>query len=203
MGPPPTKPPPPPPGSELMHANDAIVEWTSENTDDANLAKYADSEDDEVSDDEHSTQASTDSNEDASEHSEDAISVLAQAAVEEVMEAAVRQAPLCGVNSANQDSINANFAVGFEAQPATPEANSPTRPCSVLSCRPAGTQHYYDNKDSDESQDEEGWRFEENSPPPSLSSLTSRHSTSCNQPSTHFDDEDEDPEPMQEITPAQ
>ncbi|XP_049421436.1 protein 4.1-like isoform X7 [Epinephelus fuscoguttatus] len=215
VGPPPSNRPPPPPGACMMHADDVTEEWASDddsiNAIDANQANSLphkhEVSDDDVSDDEPSSQASDG---DASDTSEDAISVLAQAAVEEAMEAAVRQAQSPDANDANQYSINANLAVSHgEKELTTIELNnSPScRPQSVLGSPPTGTlsQHYHDDQDSDE--DEGGWRFGENSPPPSLPCPTSgRSPCSANQtqPSDLSDDDDDDDEskPLQEEVPV-
>ena len=201
VGPPPSNPPPPPPGACMMHADDVTEEWASDddsnNANDANQAKSAADKHevnyDDVSDDEPSSQASDD---DASDASEDVISVLAQAAVEEAMEAAVRQAQ-SPVNDAHQDSINANFAASHNEHQLTSmeNRNSPnTRRLSGLGSRPTGavSQSYHDNEDSDDSEEDYGrWRFEENSPPPSLPRPTSRcspGSTNQMQPTNHSDE---------------
>ena len=211
VGPPPSNPPPPPPGTCMMHADDVTEEWASDddsnNANDANQAKSPADKHvvsyDDVSDDEPSSQASDD---DASDASEDAISVLAQAAVEEAMEAAVRQAQ-SPVNDAHQDSINANFAVSHIEQELTnmENRNSPnTRPLSVLGSRPIGavSQSSHDNEDSDDSEEDGGrWRFEENSPPPSLPHPTSRcspGSTNQMQPTDHSDDNNDESEVTRE-----
>ncbi|XP_008303503.1 band 4.1-like protein 3 [Stegastes partitus] len=187
LGPPPSNPPPPPPG-----AGDVSEQWNCDGND-ANNANQANSPagKHDVSDDDSSSQTSDDN---ASEASEDAISVLAQEAVEEAMEAAVRQAN--DANNANQDSINANFALTHgEQMQASMEANSPTIPRSVL----AGTQHYHDSEDSDHSQEDEGgWSFEENSPPPSLPRPTSRLSANQTQSSAHSDDDGDESQSLQE-----
>ncbi|KAM6908023.1 band 4.1-like protein 3a [Lycodopsis pacificus] len=196
VGLPPTNPPPPPPGACMSHADDVTEEWVSDddrrNADDANYpnspphkceVSYYD-----VSDDEPSSQAS--------DTSEDAVSVVAQAAVEEAMEAAVRQAQSPDANDANQDSINANFAVshGEQEAAATEVNNSPgTRPHSVM-----GSRLYHEDQDSDESGEVGGgWSFRENSPPPSLARHTSGRSANQTQPSDHSDDDDE-PKSLQE-----
>ncbi|XP_024858788.1 band 4.1-like protein 3a isoform X3 [Kryptolebias marmoratus] len=198
VGPPPINPPPPPPGIRVTPSADVIDQWTSDdirnNAADVNMANDPvnkhnvrdddDDDDDDVSD-EPSNQTSTDSDEEASEASEDGINVLAQAEVNEAVHSAVRQ-----TNDANQDGISANFAFSFGSQLASTKTSS--------SCRP---QHYHDNEESDSSQDGGGWRFEENSPPPTLPHLTSRHSAICTQPSTYRDDEDES-EPLQEEIPV-
>ncbi|XP_036934944.1 band 4.1-like protein 3a isoform X3 [Acanthopagrus latus] len=206
VGPPPSNPPPPPPGACMMHADDVTEEWASDddsnNANDANQAKSAADKHevnyDDVSDDEPSSQASDD---DASDASEDVISVLAQAAVEEAMEAAVRQAQ-SPVNDAHQDSINANFAASHNEHQLTSmeNRNSPnTRRLSGLGSRPTGavSQSYHDNEDSDDSEEDYGrWRFEENSPPPSLPRPTSRcspGSTNQMQPTNHSDESKEVP----------
>lgn len=210
VGPPPRNPPPPPPGACMTHADDVTEDWASD--DDSNTENDSQNESpadknmviDDVSDEEHNSQ---DSDDDASDASEDAISVLAQAAVEEAMESAVRQAQSSGPNDANQDSINAKYAVSHGEQELTSmEANnSPsTRPLSVLGSRPAGSlcQRYHDDEDSEE--DEGRWRFEENSPPPSQPRPTSRYSPcSANrtQASDHSDDDNDEAEPLQEVTP--
>ncbi|XP_067434272.1 band 4.1-like protein 3a isoform X2 [Thunnus thynnus] len=95
VGPPPSNPPPPPPGVCMAHADDITEEWASDddsnNANDGNQAKHEVSDND-VSEDEVSSQAS-----------EDAISVLAQVAVDEALQAAVRQA-----TDANEDGMSAN-----------------------------------------------------------------------------------------------
>ncbi|XP_070841710.1 band 4.1-like protein 3a isoform X3 [Chaetodon trifascialis] len=211
VGLPPSNPPPPPPGACMTHADDVTEEWASD--DDSNNthdqtnspAEKHDINDVDVSDDEPSSQASDD---DASDASEDAISVLAQVAVEEAMEAAVRHAQSPGVTDANQDAINTNFAVSYSEQELTSMAanNSPsTRTCSVLGCRPTGTQHYHEDKVSDDSEDERGWWSRENSPPPSLPHPTSRCSPcSANQtqPSDHSDDDNDESQPLKEEVPV-
>lgn len=209
VGPPPRNPPPPPPGACMTHADDVSEDWAS--GDDSNTANGSQTKSPadknmviDVSDDERSSQ---DSDDDASDASEDAISVLAQAAVEEAMEAAVRQAQSSGPNDANQDSINANYAVSHGEQELTSmEANnSPsTRPLSVLGSRPAGSlsQCYHDDEDSEE--DKGRWRFGENSPPPSRPRPTSRCSpcsANWTQASDHSDDDNDEAEPLQEVTP--
>ncbi|XP_075941368.1 band 4.1-like protein 3 isoform X3 [Anarhichas minor] len=203
VGPPPTNPPPPPPGACMSHADDVTEEWASDddsrNANDANHpnspphkreVSYYD-----VSDDEPSSQASQ-----ASDASEDAISVVAQAAVEEAMEAAVRQAQSPDANDANQDSINANFAVSHgEQEAAAAEVNnSPgTRPHSVM-----GSRLYHEGQDSDDSGEVGGgWSFRENSPPPSLARHASGRSANQTQPSDHSDDDDE-PKSLQEQVPV-
>ncbi len=210
VGPPPSKPPPPPPGACIRHADDVTEEWASDDdSNNTNEAIQANSPADkhEVSDDEACSQASDD---DASVASEDAISVLAQAAVEEAMEAAVRQAQSPDANNANQYRTNTNFAVSHSEQELTSmEANnSPiTSPRSVLGSRPTESlsQRYHDDEDSDDSEeDERGWRFGENSPPPSLPRPTSGHSpcsTNQTQPSDYSDAGDDESEPMKEVTP--
>lgn len=219
VGPPPVNPPPPPPGTCMTHADDVTWEWATDddsiNANDANKvnspADKHEVSDDDISEDEPSSQASED---DASDASEDAISVLAHVAVEEAMEAAVRQAQSPGADDVNQDSINANFAVSQSEQELTSmEANktnnSPcTRPCSVLGSRPTGSlsQCYHHDEFSDASdEDEGGWRFGENSPPPSLRRQTSGRSpcsASQRQPSDHSDDDDDDESnTLQEVTP--
>lgn len=206
---PPSNPPPPPPGACMTHADDVTEEWASDDgSNKANDANQANSpahkheiSDNDVSDDEPSSQASDG---DASDTSEDAISVLAQAAVEEAMEAAVRQAQSPDANNAHQDSINANFTVSEQEVDNSPS----TRPRSVLGSRPTGSlsQHYHDDQDSDDSEEDEGgWRFGENSPPPSSPRPTSGCSpcpANQTQPSDHSDDNDDDEsKPQQEVTP--
>ncbi|XP_047423794.1 protein 4.1-like isoform X3 [Mugil cephalus] len=190
VGPPPTNPPPPPPGVSMAHADDVTEQWAT--YDDANQANSTTGKH-EVSDDEPSGQASDVSDaSDASEASEDAISVLAQAAVEEAMEAAVRHA-----NDPNPDSITDDFAVRVVSQD---QASTDHNSRSSLGSRPAGTSRYHNNEDSDSStdEDEEGWRFERNSPTTSLARPTSRQSTNWKQPSNHSDDEDEMFRPLRE-----
>uniref|UniRef100_UPI0037E86F2B band 4.1-like protein 3 isoform X1 n=1 Tax=Semicossyphus pulcher TaxID=241346 RepID=UPI0037E86F2B len=210
VGPPPQNPPPAPPGAYMTQTDDVTEDWAndddSNNANDANQANcQADKHevsDDEVSDDEPSSEVSSD---DASDASEDAISVLAQAAVEEAMEAAVRQGQSTEANDVNQDSINANFAISHSEQQLTSmEANNSPRPGSVLESRPASSpfRRYHDEKDSDNSEEDEGgWRFGENSPPLSLPRPTSFCSTNRTQPSDQSDD-DEESEPLQEEVPV-
>lgn len=197
VGPPPINPPPPPPGAGVKPSSDVIDQWTSDvNSNDAadvgmannavdehNVRGDEDEEDidDDVSD-VPSKQSSTDSDEEASEASEDVISVLAQAEVSEALHSAVMH-----TNDATEDSINANFVVSFGSQLADEVKRS------------YRTQNYHDNGEPDSSQDEGGWRFKENSPPPALSHPSSKHSANCTQPTTCKDDEDE-PEPLQEVT---
>lgn len=211
LGLPPSTPPPPPPGACMSHADEVTEEWASgDDGNSANDTNQANSPtekhdiiDADVSDDEPSSQASDD---DASDASEDAISVLAQAAVEEAMEAAVRHAHSLGVNDANQDGINANFAISHSEQELTSlEANnSPsTGTRSVLGCQPTGNQRYHDDEVTDDSEDEGGWWFRENSPPPSLPRPTSRCSpclVNQTQPSDHSDDDNDESEPLKEVT---
>ncbi|KAI3355608.1 hypothetical protein L3Q82_018447 [Scortum barcoo] len=215
VGPPPINPPPPPPGACIKHADDVTEELASDDDSyNANVANQANSStdkhevsDDDVTDDEPCSQPTDD---DASDASEDAISVLAQAAVEEAMDAAVRQTQSPDANNANQDRINANFAVSHREQALTSMVanNSPsTRPHSVLGSRPLESlsQCYHNDEDSDDSkEDDKGWRFAENSPPPSLPHTTTGHSpctTNQMQPSDYTDDGNDEPELMKEVTP--
>ncbi|XP_028428606.1 band 4.1-like protein 3 [Perca flavescens] len=124
--------------------------------------------------DDASDDASDNASDNASDASEDAISVLAQAAVEDAVEAAVRQA----------NDANANSAVSRG------EANSCTRSRSVLG-------FHDDQSSSDSEEDEGGWSFGENSPPPSLPRPASQCSANQTQPSDHSDDESE---PLREVT---
>ncbi|KAM4718089.1 band 4.1-like protein 3 isoform 2-T6 [Anableps anableps] len=61
-------------------------------------------------------------------------------------------------------------------------------------------RHYHDDGESDDSQEEGEWTFED-SPSPTLPHLTSRDSTSPTQQSVHSDDEDES-QPLQEEVPV-
>ncbi|XP_034427944.1 band 4.1-like protein 3a isoform X2 [Hippoglossus hippoglossus] len=199
VGPPPSNPPPPPQEADVMHTNDVIEGWASDD-DNANRAKSpVDKPDEYFSDDEPSSQIS---DEDASEASEDTISVLAQAAVEEAMEAAVIQAQSLDASNANQDSMNANLKASYGEQEisSTEVNNSPeTRPWA----RPAGglSQRYHSNEDSDNSEDDKAeWRFSENPPPLSLLRPTPRPNQM--QPSHHSDDDEEEPKPLQEEIPV-
>ncbi|XP_060920548.1 protein 4.1-like isoform X7 [Labrus mixtus] len=207
VGPPPEKPPPPPPGACMEH-DDFTDDWADNDANQVNCeaGKHVITDDD-VSDDEPSSQTSED---DASYASEDAISVLAQAAVEEAMEAAVRQDQSTEANDAKQNSINANFIVSHSEQllPSMDANNSPsTRIHSAMVSRPTSSlfHRYHEDEDSDRSEEEEeegGWSFGENSPPPSVPCPTSLCSTNQTQPSENSDDDDEDSEPLQEEVPV-
>ncbi|KAM6971545.1 band 4.1-like protein 3 [Tautogolabrus adspersus] len=215
VGPPPENPPPPPPGACMEHDDDFTDDWAktgdSYNANDSNQANCeADKQvitDDDVSDDEPSSQAS----EDDSDASEDAISVLAQAAVEEAveeaMEAAVRWDQSTEANDANQNSINANFSHSEQLLPSMDTNISPsTRLHSAMESRPTSSlfHRYHEDEDSDHSEEEEegGGSFGENSPPPSEPRPTSLCSTNQTQPSENSDDDDEDSEPLQEEVPV-
>ncbi|XP_013769902.1 protein 4.1-like isoform X3 [Pundamilia nyererei] len=160
--------------------DDSTQQWACDSFNDgrANSPTSDDDDDDDISY-EPSSQASDDN---ASEISEDAVSVLVQAAVEEAIEAAVRETQAPNANDTNQDNINNKIAVSFCEQ---------EQASSVLDSQTPGTLHYTDNEDSDDSQEDEGgWQFEENSPPPSLLHPTSRHLAHQMQPSAHRDDDE-------------
>ncbi|XP_069368072.1 band 4.1-like protein 3a isoform X3 [Paralichthys olivaceus] len=199
VGPPPSNPLPPPPEAGVMHTDDVIEDWASDDYNANQGDSPVDKPDEDFSDDEPSSQMS---DEDASEASEDTISVLAQAAVEEAMEAAVIQAQSLDANNANQDSMNANFTASYGEQElsSTEVNNSPeTRPWA----RPTLglSQRYYSNEESDNSEDDKAeWRFSENSPPLSLLRPTPRSNQM--QPSHHSDDDDKEPKPLQEEVPV-
>ncbi|XP_035475573.1 protein 4.1 isoform X2 [Scophthalmus maximus] len=194
VGPPPSHPPPPPPGAGMMHADEVIEGWASDDDDNKANAYQVDSPVDEHDDGDVSSEVS---DEDISEASEDAISVLAQAAVEEAMEAAVTQAQSPGANDADHDSINANFTVKCGEQELT---STDTNNWADVGSRPAGglSQCYHNNEGSDDSQeDKDVWRSSKTLPPSSLPRLTSW----CNQkqPSNPSDDDDdEESKPLQE-----
>lgn len=196
VGPPPSHPPPPPPGAGMMHADEVIEGWASDDDDNKANAYQVDSPVDEHDDGDVSSEVS---DEDISEASEDAISVLAQAAVEEAMEAAVTQAQSPGANDADHDSINANFTVKCGEQELT---STDTNNWADVGSRPAGglSQCYHNNEGSDDSQeDKDVWRSSKTLPPSSLPRLTSW----CNQkqPSNPSDDDDdEESKPLQEVT---
>ncbi|XP_013885221.1 protein 4.1 isoform X2 [Austrofundulus limnaeus] len=185
VGPPPINPPPPPPGADVIDqwAHDvnrnsaADVDMANSPVDKHHVRDDDDDDDDDVP----SNQTSTDSDEEASE---DVISVLAQAEVNEAVHSAVTH-----TNDATEDSINANFVVSFGNQLAD-EGQSCSR-----------SQNNHESGESDSSQDEGGWRFEENSPPPTLPQPTPKFSASWAQASTYRDDEDE-AEPLQEEVPV-
>lgn len=176
VGPPPSNPPPPPPGGGAVHADDVAEDWASgDNSNNAN-ANQANSE----TDDDASSQASDDAD---SEVSEDAISVLAQVAVEEVMEVAVKQA-----SDDNQDSINANLTVSCGEQELT-----------TMAAGGLPQRYHYDSDSDNSEEDGRGWRFEQNSPPPSLN----RPACSTNKmqpPNDSDDDDEEESESLQEVT---
>lgn len=167
--------------------DDSTQQWACDSFNDGRAnSPTSDDDDDDISY-EPSSQASDDN---ASEISEDAVSVLVQAAVEEAIEAAVRETQAPNANT-NQDNINNKIAVSFCEQ---------EQASSVLDSQTPGTLHYTDNEDSDDSQEDEGgWQFEENSPPPSLLHPTSRHLAHQMQPSAHRDDDEF--KPLQEVTP--
>lgn len=170
--------------------DDSTQQWACDSFNDgrANSPTSDDDDDDDDISYEPSSQASDDN---ASEISEDAVSVLVQAAVEEAIEAAVRETQAPNANDTNQDNINNKVAVSFCEQ---------EQASSVLDSQTPGTLHYTDNEDSDDSQEDEGgWQFEENSPPPSLLHPTSRHLAHQMQPSAHRDDDEF--KPLQEVTP--
>ncbi|XP_076744022.1 band 4.1-like protein 3 isoform X4 [Maylandia zebra] len=161
--------------------DDSTQQWACDSFNDgrANSPTSDDDDDDDDISYEPSSQASDDN---ASEISEDAVSVLVQAAVEEAIEAAVRETQAPNANDTNQDNINSKIAVSFCEQ---------EQASSVLDSQTPGTLHYTDNEDSDDSQEDEGgWQFEENSPPPSLLHPTSRHLAHQMQPSAHRDDDE-------------
>uniref|UniRef100_A0A3Q2VFX8 Erythrocyte membrane protein band 4.1 like 3 n=1 Tax=Haplochromis burtoni TaxID=8153 RepID=A0A3Q2VFX8_HAPBU len=167
--------------------DDSTQQWACDSFNDGRANSPTSDDDDDISY-EPSSQASDDS---ASEISEDAVSVLVQAAVEEAIEAAVRETQAPNANDTNQDNINNKIAVSFCEQ---------EQASSVLDSQTPGTLHYTDNEDSDDSQEDEGgWQFEENSPPPSLLHPTSRHLAHQMQPSAHRDDDEF--KPLQEVTP--
>lgn len=194
VGPPPINSLPPPSGVGMKPHADVIEQWASaskynmvhEPVDKHNVRNYDDDDDDDKEEDvsdKPSDQTITDSDEEASETSEDVISVLAQREVHEAVDSAVRH-----IIDASQGSISDNFTVSVSNQLASTDASSSFEP-----------QCYHDNKESDNSQDEGSWGFEENSPPPTLPHLTSRHSSNYTHSSTYRDDEDES-EPLQEVT---
>uniref|UniRef100_A0AAX7SGE7 FERM domain-containing protein n=1 Tax=Astatotilapia calliptera TaxID=8154 RepID=A0AAX7SGE7_ASTCA len=162
--------------------DDSTQQWACDSFNDGRANSPTSDDDDDDDDDisyEPSSQASDDN---ASEISEDAVSVLVQAAVEEAIEAAVRETQAPNANDTNQDNINNKIAVSFCEQ---------EQASSVLDSQTPGTLHYTDNEDSDDSQEDEGgWQFEENSPPPSLLHPTSRHLAHQMQPSAHRDDDE-------------
>ncbi|XP_063340342.1 band 4.1-like protein 3a isoform X1 [Pelmatolapia mariae] len=174
-----------PAGVGVTSVDDSTQQWACDSFNDGRAnsptSKHnvGDDDDDDDISYEPSSQASDDN---ASEISEDAVSVLVQAAVEEAIEAAVRETQTPNANDTNQDNINNKIAVSFCEQ---------EQASSVLDSQTPGTLHYTDNEDSDDSQEDEGgWQFEENSPPPSLLHPTSRHLAHQKQPSAHRDDDE-------------
>lgn len=173
VGPPPTNPPPPPPGDGGKHADEVIEPWASDldsnNANDANVGRSPTGEHDDSDDD---VSNSDFSNQASSDSDEDA-SEASEDAISVLAQTAVEEV--------------------MEAAVRQVETNSPT--CFTLGSRP---QPYRDSEDSDDSQDEGGWRFED-SPPPTLHHLTSRHSTGDTLPSTPSKNEENDDEPLQEV----
>ncbi|XP_025766202.1 band 4.1-like protein 3 isoform X6 [Oreochromis niloticus] len=181
--------PAPPAGVGVTSVDDSTQQWACDSFNDGRAnsptSKHnvGDDDDDDDDDDDISYEPSSQASDDnASEISEDAVSVLVQAAVEEAIEAAVRETQTPNANDTNQDNINNKIAVSFCEQ---------EQASSVLDSQTPGTLHYTDNEDSDDSQEDEGgWQFEENSPPPSLLHPTSRHLAHQMQPSAHRDDDE-------------
>ncbi|XP_026148599.1 band 4.1-like protein 3 [Mastacembelus armatus] len=210
VGLPPSNPPPPPAGASMTYADDVIERWANDDDSDnpnaiqANVSEEKhEVSDDDVSDDEPSSQA-TDN--DSSEASEDAISVLAHAAVEDALEAAVRRAQSPEANDNNQDSTNANTAVRSGEQKLTSmEATKlhDTRSSSVLGSQPTEHYHAEDHLDNLE-EDGDSWRFGGKSPPRSLPRPTSGCSPClANQMQPTYDTDDEEEfEPLQEEVPV-
>ncbi|CAI5655620.1 unnamed protein product [Oreochromis niloticus] len=179
--------PAPPAGVGVTSVDDSTQQWACDSFNDGRAnsptSKHNVGDDDDDDDDDISYEPSSQASDDnASEISEDAVSVLVQAAVEEAIEAAVRETQTPNANDTNQDNINNKIAVSFCEQ---------EQASSVLDSQTPGTLHYTDNEDSDDSQEDEGgWQFEENSPPPSLLHPTSRHLAHQMQPSAHRDDDE-------------
>lgn len=177
VGLPPCQAPPPPPGACMTHADDVTEDWASDE-ESSNANHSSGNLHDDVSDDDASS--------DASNASEDAISVLAQAAVEEAMEAAVRQAN------------DASLAVSLSEQPLTSmEANDRSRTWCDVGPGSSLSRQNHDEEDSADSEDEGGWRFGDNSPPPSLtrpSSMFSPCSANQTQPRDQRKDENNESE---------
>ncbi|KAM3860329.1 band 4.1-like protein 3a [Diretmus argenteus] len=205
LGPLPSNPTSPPPGACRVHTDDVTEEWDSgsQSSNNANTVANDEASDDYVSDDEAGSQTNDeDAISQASQVSEDAISVLAQATAEEAVEAAVRLSlEANNANGANQDNTNSKSKQLAGSSPST-------RPCSVLGSRPTVTsrnimglnpgQSYHSGDDSEDSEEDDGgWRFRDNSPPPSSSHVASRlppHLANQTQPADRADDAEDDEE---------
>ncbi|MED6258712.1 hypothetical protein ATANTOWER_011303, partial [Ataeniobius toweri] len=92
-------------------------------------------------------------------------------------------------------SVLAQAAVEESVEAAVRQANDADQD-SGTPCRPC---RYHDDGESEDSEVEGEWTFEENAPSPTIPYLTSQHSTSPTQRSIHSDDADESKPQPEEV----